>query len=44
VFKGSEKVELADKGDGVTVTAKFRSVDDLRALVQHFERQGLVSK
>jgi NNP family nitrate/nitrite transporter-like MFS transporter len=44
VFKGSEKVELADKGDGVTVTAKFRSVDDLRALVQHFEKQGLVTK
>lgn len=44
VLKGSEKVELADKGDGVTVTARFRSVDDLRALVQHFERQGLVSK
>jgi MFS transporter, NNP family, nitrate/nitrite transporter len=44
VFKGSEKVELADKGDGVTVTAKFRSVDDLRALVRRFEQQGLVTK
>ncbi|MBM3387715.1 MAG: MFS transporter, partial [Betaproteobacteria bacterium] len=44
VFKGSDKVELADKGDGVTVTARFRSVDDLRAMVQHLERQGLVSK
>jgi MFS transporter, NNP family, nitrate/nitrite transporter len=44
VFKGSEKVELADKGDGVTVTAKFRSVDDLRALVRYFEQQGLVTK
>lgn len=44
VFKGSEKVELADKGDGVTVTARFRSVDDLRALVQRFEQQGLISK
>ncbi len=44
VFKGSEKVELVDKGDGVTVTANFRSVDDLRALVRHFEQQGLVTK
>jgi NNP family nitrate/nitrite transporter-like MFS transporter len=44
VFKGSEKVELVDKGDGVTVTAKFRNVDDLRALVRHFEQQGLVTK
>lgn len=44
VFKGSEKVELADKGDGVTVTARFRSVEDLRVLVRHFEQQGLVTK
>ncbi|HMN94105.1 MAG TPA: MFS transporter [Hydrogenophaga sp.] len=44
VFKGSDKVELVDKGDGVTVTANFRSVDDLRALVQSFEKQGLVPK
>lgn len=44
VFTGSDKVELADKGDGVTVTARFRSVDDLRALVQRFEQQGLLPK
>lgn len=44
VFKGSDKVELVDKGDGVTVTANFRSVDDLRALVQSFEQRGLVPK
>jgi NNP family nitrate/nitrite transporter-like MFS transporter len=44
VFAGSEKVELADKGDGLTVTAKFRSVDDLRALVRRFEQQGLIPK
>jgi MFS transporter, NNP family, nitrate/nitrite transporter len=44
VFKGSQKVELVDKGDGIAVTASFRSVDDLRALVQNFEKQGLVPK
>lgn len=44
VFKGSEKVELADKGDGVLVTAKFRSVDELRSLIVRFEQQGLISK
>lgn len=44
VFKGSQKVELVDKGDGIAVTANFRSVDDLRALVQSFEKQGLVPK
>jgi len=44
VFQGSEKLEVADKGDGVTVTAKFRSVEDLQALVQRFQQQGLVPK
>jgi NNP family nitrate/nitrite transporter-like MFS transporter len=44
VFKGSDKVELVDKGDGITVTANFRSVEDLRVLVQSFEKQGLVPK
>jgi len=44
VFKGSQKVELVDKGDGIAVTANFRSVEDLRALVQSFEKQGLVPK
>lgn len=44
VFQGSEKVELADKGDGFTVTARFRSVDELRVLMQRFEKHGLTSK
>lgn len=44
VFRGSEKVELADKGDGVLVTAKFRSVDELRTLMLRLEQQGLISK
>jgi len=44
VFKGSQKVELSDKGDGLLVTAKFRNVDDLRELVKRFEQQGLVPK
>lgn len=44
VFKGSQKVELLEKGDGIAVTAQFRSVEDLRALVQSFEKQGLVNK
>ena len=44
VFKGSEKVELADKGDGFMVTARFRSVEELRTLMQRFEKHGLISK
>lgn len=44
VFKDSEKVELADKGDGFMVTARFRSVEELRTLMQRFEKHGLISK
>ena len=44
VFKGSEKVELADKGDGFMVTARVRSVEELRTLMQRFEKHGLISK
>ena len=44
VFQGSEKVELADKGDGFMLTARFRSVDELRALMQRFEKHGLIAK
>lgn len=31
LFAGSDKVALAEKGDGLTLTARFRSLDDLRA-------------
>lgn len=31
VFAGSEKVDLVEKGEGLTVTARFGSLDDLRA-------------
>jgi NNP family nitrate/nitrite transporter-like MFS transporter len=44
VFKGSGRVELAERGDGLTLTANFRSLDELKALVQRFEQQGLVPK
>ncbi len=44
VFKGSEKVELADKGDGFMVTARFRSAEELRTLMQRFEKHGLISR
>ncbi|NIA68310.1 MFS transporter [Pelagibius litoralis] len=30
IFAGSEKVALADKGSGLTVTARFKDIDDLR--------------
>lgn len=44
VFKDSQRVELAEKGDGLTLTARFNSLDDLKRLVQRFEQQGLVPK
>ncbi len=31
IFAQSQKVELAQRGEGLTVTARFRSLDDLRA-------------
>ncbi|KPQ07913.1 MAG: MFS transporter, NNP family, nitrate/nitrite transporter [Rhodobacteraceae bacterium HLUCCA12] len=31
LFAGSEKVELSERGTGLTLTARFKSLDDLRA-------------
>ena len=31
IFEGSEKVALAEKGNGLTVTARFKDLDDLKA-------------
>jgi NNP family nitrate/nitrite transporter-like MFS transporter len=44
VFKGSERVEVADKGDGLQVTARFRNVEELSALVKRFQQLGLAGK
>jgi MFS transporter, NNP family, nitrate/nitrite transporter len=43
-LKGSQRVELIDRGDGVMLTARFSSVQDLKALVQQFEQKGLLVK
>ena len=44
VLQGSQRVEVADKGDGLQVTATFRSVDELSALVKRFRELGLAGK
>ena len=44
VFRGSGRVDLAERGDGFTLTAKFGSLDELKQLVQRFEQKGLVNK
>ncbi len=33
IFKGSQKVALAEKGDSLTVTARFKDLDDLRSMI-----------
>jgi NNP family nitrate/nitrite transporter-like MFS transporter len=37
LFAGSEKLELADRGRGLTLTARFRTLDDLKAILKRFE-------
>lgn len=44
VFQGNGRVELAERGEGLTLTAKFGSLDELKQLVQRLEQKGLVNK
>ncbi|HSP24326.1 MAG TPA: MFS transporter, partial [Saliniramus sp.] len=37
IFDGSEKVEVADRGSGVTVTARFSSIESLRAMLDRLD-------
>jgi MFS transporter, NNP family, nitrate/nitrite transporter len=37
IFDGSEKVEVAERGSGVTVTARFNSIESLRAMLDRLE-------
>lgn len=39
LFQGTESVALAEKGAGLTLTARFRSLDELRALLRRLEAQ-----
>lgn len=38
IFRGSEKVSLAERGDSLTVTAKFRNIDELRSALARLGR------
>lgn len=40
IFAGSEKVGLADRGTGLTVTARFKDMDDLRAALARLGAGG----
>jgi MFS transporter, NNP family, nitrate/nitrite transporter len=37
LFSGSEKVELAERGDGLVLTARFRSIEDLRQVIDRID-------
>ena len=39
ILVGSEKVELAEKGSGLTLTARFASIESLRTMLEHLDRQ-----
>ena len=40
IFEGSEKVALADKGNGLTVTARFKDLDDLKTALARLGPNG----
>ena len=41
LFAGSGRVELAEKGEGLTLTARFKDLDDLRVILARAQQQGL---
>ncbi|MDO8906189.1 MFS transporter [Hydrogenophaga sp.] len=44
LFAGSGRVELAEKGEGLTLTARFKDLDDLRAILARARQDGLAPK
>lgn len=40
IFEGSEKVALAEKGNGLTVTARFKDLDDLKTALARLGPNG----
>ena len=40
IFEGSEKVALAEKGNGLTVTARFKDFDDLKTALARLGPNG----
>ncbi|MFN3954323.1 MAG: MFS transporter [Pararhodobacter sp.] len=44
LFAGSEKVELAERGAGLTLTARFRSLDELRAALERLDPKTAAAK
>jgi MFS transporter, NNP family, nitrate/nitrite transporter len=40
LFQGSTKVELAERDNGLTLTARFRNLEDLRAAINRFDTRA----
>lgn len=40
IFEGSQKVALAERGDGLTVTARFKDLDDLKSALARIGPNG----
>jgi NNP family nitrate/nitrite transporter-like MFS transporter len=44
IFEGGGKVELAERGEGLQLTARFRSLDELRLIVERLRPQPVEAK
>lgn len=40
IFEGGGKVELAERGEGLQLTARFRSLEELRQIVERINPQA----
>lgn len=44
LFKGSAQVALAERSSGLTLTARFKTIDDLRDVLKRLETQAAATK
>lgn len=44
LFAGSGRVELAEKGEGLTLTARFKDLEELRAILARAREDGLAPR
>ena len=44
LFAGSERVELSEKGDALTISARFKSLDELKEAIARFNPQPVPNK
>lgn len=44
LFAGSGRVELAEKGEGLTLTARFKDLEELRAILARARQDGLAPR